>query len=144
MIFTVIAFLMGIITAIYIPMNSAVAKHLGSSIAANIFFFCLALLTTLMFSLATKEFSAVANFREVPTYLYLTGIISGFIVLGSTVLIPLLGARKFFVLFVAGQILMALVVSHLGILESVRDPITLKKIIGASFVVIGVVISVIK
>jgi uncharacterized membrane protein YdcZ (DUF606 family) len=40
-----------------------------------------------------------------------------------------------------GQILMALVVSHFGLLESPRDPINMKKMIGAVLVLAGAIFS---
>ena len=62
-------------------------------------------------------------------------------ILGTTFLIPHLGARKFFILLISGQIIMAIVVRHFGILESPKDPISMKKVIGASIVVMGAFIS---
>jgi transporter family-2 protein len=41
------------------------------------------------------------------------------------------------ILLLSGPILMAIIVSHLGILESPRDPVTLKKILGATLVITG-------
>ena len=37
---------------------------------------------------------------------------------------------------------MAMIVSHLGVLESPKDPITLKKVIGAGLLFAGAVVSV--
>jgi len=42
---------------------------------------------------------------------------------------------------VTGQIVMAIVVSHFGALESPLDPISLKKMLGATLVIMGAVIS---
>lgn len=62
--------------------------------------------------------------------------------LSITVLIPILGARKLVILSLAGQILMAMIVSHFGILESPVDPISPKKVIGAALFVTGAFVSV--
>jgi transporter family-2 protein len=136
-----IAFLMGIILSIYLPMNSAVSKYIGSAITANITFFTVALLTSVMFFIIFGSFHSIHNIKDVPIYLYLTGFISAFIVLGTTFLIPHLGARKLFILMVSGQILMALIVSHFGMLESPKDPVTIKKLAGAFVVICGAYIS---
>ncbi|NEP17555.1 MAG: DMT family transporter [Leptolyngbya sp. SIO4C1] len=144
MLYLTIAFTMGAITAIYIPMNSVVARGLGSAVAANILFFCLAFTTTLLISALTQDFQALSNFKAVHPFFFLSGFVSAFMVLGSTFLIPQLGARSFFVLFVAGQILMAMLVSHMGVLTSPHDPITLNKAVGAAFVVAGIMISISK
>ena len=44
-------------------------------------------------------------------------------------------------LLITGQILMAIVVSHFGILESPKDPINMKKMIGAVLVLTGAIFS---
>ncbi len=136
-----LAFLMGLIMSIYLPMNSSVSRYVGSSITANVTFFMVAFLTSIIIFLIFGQFDTVHKVKEVPIYLYLTGFISAFIVLGTTFLIPHIGARKFFILLIAGQIVMAVVVSHFGILESPKDPINMKKLIGASLVIIGAIIS---
>jgi transporter family-2 protein len=61
--------------------------------------------------------------------------------LGTTILIPHIGARKFFILLIAGQVLMAIVVSHFGLLESPKDPVNMKKMIGAVLVLSGALFS---
>ena len=143
--FLVAAFVMGAITPIYLPMNSSVARYVGSPILANIAFFFMGLATTLialsitlLLTSNTDGLAIAAKFRNVPIYLYLSGVFSAALILGSTALIPRLGASTFFVLFVLGQVIMAAVVSHLGILESPKDPISLQKVIGIIFLIAGV------
>ncbi|MEM7115142.1 MAG: DMT family transporter [Chloroflexota bacterium] len=136
-----LAFFMGIVMAVYLPMNSSVARHLGTPLTANVTFFVVALSTTLILFLLFGDTVTLANVRNVSVYLYLTGFIGALIVLGATFLVPQLGARRFFILLIAGQIVMAIVVSHFGILESPKDPVSLKKLLGAAFVVVGAIIT---
>jgi len=140
-IYIVIAFSMGLIMSIYLPMNSSVAKYIGSSIAAIVIFFTVALLTSIVIFLISDQFNTISHIKDVPAFLYLAGFVSAFVVLGTTYLIPHIGARKFFILLITGQILMAIVVSHFGILESPKDPISMKKMIGAVFVLTGAIFS---
>ena len=139
--YIVLAFSMGLIMSIYLPMNSTVAKYIGSSITANVTFFAVALLTSVFIFLLSGKFNTINHLKDVPALLYLTGFISAFVVLGTTFLIPHIGARKFFILLITGQILMAIVVSHFGILESPQDPINMKKMIGAVLVLTGAIFS---
>ena len=139
--FIVLAFSMGLIMSIYLPMNSSVAKYLGSSIAASVTFFIVALLTSILIFLLSRQFNTIQHLKDVPAFLYLAGFISAFVVLGTTFLIPHIGARKFFILLITGQILMAIVISHFGFLESPQDPVNLKKIIGAVLVLAGAIFS---
>jgi transporter family-2 protein len=128
---------MGLIMSIYLPMNSSVAKYIGSSITATVTFFTVALLTSALIFLLSGQVNTINHLNSVPAYLYLAGFVSAFVVLGTTFLIPHIGARKFFILLIAGQILMAIVVSHFGLLESPQDPINMKKMIGAVLVLAG-------
>ena len=140
-VYMALAFSLGLIMSIYLPMNSSVSKYIGSSITANVTFFTVALFTSILIFLVSGNFNTVTKLKDVPTYLYLTGFISAFMVLGTTFLIPHIGARKFFILLIAGQITMAIFVSHFGFLESPKDPINMKKMIGAVLVVSGAIMS---
>ncbi len=146
--FLTIALLLGAITPIYLSMNSSVARYVNSPILANVSFFALALLTTVIavvftffLSSASEGWGVISKFKEVPLYLYLSGVFSALLILGTTALIPRLGASLFFILFVSGQVIMAVIVSHLGILGSPQESITVQKMIGVLFVVLGVVLT---
>jgi transporter family-2 protein len=137
-----LSLLMGAMLSIYLPMNSAVSKHLGSPITANISFFFVALIASIFIFAFWGEFDTIKRIKEVPLWLYLTGVVSAFMILGTTFLIPKLGVRKFFILTISGQILMAIIVSHFGFLGTPKDLISIKKIIGAIFIVFGVIFSI--
>ena len=139
--FTVVAFLMGATLSVYLPMNSSVSRHLGSSMAASAVFFVIATITSILILVFGSEYHSLAKLRSVPVYLHVAGIISAFFIVGTTFLIPKVGARTFFILLVSGQILMAMVISHFGVLESPQDPITLKKTLGAILVIAGACLS---
>ncbi len=141
--YTLLALCIGAVISIYFPMNSAVSRYIGSPLTANISFFLVALATSILLFAVWGEVETLGNVRQVPSYLFLTGFISAFIVLGTTFLIPKLGARQFFILTIAGQIIMAMVVSHFGVLESPKDPVTLKKIVGAVLLFSGAMVSTI-
>ena len=140
-IYIVLSFAMGLIMSIYSPMNSSVAKYIGSSITANVIFFIVALLTSALIFLLSGQFNTISHLKDVPAFLYSAGFVSAFVVLGTTFLIPHIGARKFFILLITGQILMAIVVSHFGILESPKDPINMQKMIGAVLVLSAAIFS---
>ena len=140
-VYIAIALLMGALMSVYLPMNSAVSKYLGSAVAATITFFSVALMTAIIIYILWGTNGAVKKLHDVPTYLYLSGFISAFMIIGTTYLIPHLGARRFFILLISGQVLMAIVVSHFGILESPRDLVNFKKLSGAALVIAGAFLS---
>ena len=141
-IYIFLALAIGVISAIYLPMNSSVSRHLGSPLTATITFYLVALVTTILLFVIVGDTATLKNIGSVPAWLYLTGFISAFIVMAITFLIPKLGARQLVILSIAGQLVMAMIVSHLGVLESPKDPITIKKVVGATLLFAGAVVSV--
>jgi len=145
--FIVMALLLGAITPIYLSMNSSVARYVDSPTLANISFFLVGLtvatgivaaIALINLSEETEGILATAQkFTQVPPQYYLSGAFSAMFVLGTTALLPRLGANVFFVTFVTGQIVMATIISHFGILESPHDPISVRKVVGISLVITG-------
>ncbi len=99
------AFLVGVISSIYMPMNATVGKHLGSPLTASISFYFVAFLTSVVLFAFFGEHDTIYKFKSVPPYLFLTGVASALIVLSITFLIPILGVRKLTVLTIAGSAL---------------------------------------
>jgi bacterial/archaeal transporter family-2 protein len=141
--YIIFSILIGAMLSIYLPMNSTVSKYLGSPITANITFFSVALVTSILIFAFKGEFAAIRKIKEVPPWLYLTGVFSGLMILGTSFLLPKIGVRKFFILSVSGQIFMAVIVSHFGFLGTPKDLISIKKVIGAIFIILGVIFSTI-
>ncbi|MCB1379577.1 MAG: DMT family transporter [Alphaproteobacteria bacterium] len=135
--YALIAVAMGGSLALYIPMLSQSGRIVGSPVMANIPFFFIALLTTIVIFLATGKLSDVGNLAQVPPWMFTAGIVSAFMIVGSVFLIPRIGAGPFFVLLVAGQLLMGAVVSHFGLLGSPVDPANLKKVAGVLLAIAG-------
>lgn len=139
--FFAVSLALGIMLAIYMPMNSSVALHLGSTLAATITFFGVALLTALIVFVSLGQYDALSKIGSVPSWLYLTGVFSAVMVFGTTFLIPKIGIRQLFILTVTGQILTALILGHFGFLGLPKDPISTAKVIGAILVILGAVFS---
>lgn len=135
------AFIMGAVYSIYLPMNSALSRHIGSPLAANIAFFTIALLATVLLFLTRGQFDPIFKLASAPSYLFIPGVLSAFIILDLTFLIPILGPRKTFILTISGQVLTAMLVGHFGVFNLPRDPITIRKIIGVLLLLAGVVAS---
>ena len=134
---------MGSILSVYLPMNSAVSRYLGSAITANITFFIIALISAVTIFIIWGDYETIKKINEVPYWLYLSGAVSALMVLGTTYLIPKVGIRQFFILVVSGQILCAIIMSHYAFLGTPRDPISIKKLVGALMVILGAVFSTI-
>lgn len=144
LVFWIAALMMGLLNSVYLPMNGVVAGYVQSSLLSSLPFYSLGLLTTAILAGLVGDFSQLGSFRHVPPYLYLSGVASACLIFGSTFLIPRLGAGPFFVLFVAGQVVMATVMSHFGLLGLPHDAMTLKKGAGLVLMIWGVALSTLR
>ena len=142
-VYVVMSLVMGSLLSIYLPMNASVGRHLGSPITANLTLFAVAFTSALVIFLVWGNWSSLHKITAVPRWLFLCGVISAFMILGTTFLLPKIGARQLFVLLVSGQILMSMIVSHYGFWGLPKDPVTLKKSIGAGLVLAGIILSVV-
>ena len=136
------ALLIGAITSLYMPMISSSSKILGSHLAGNIPFFAIALITSLVLLAFFGEFKSLSSANKIPLHYYSAGVLSALMILSMSLLLPALGIRKFIILVIAGQLIMSLVAGHYAIFGLTQDTITFKKILGALFLILGVLFTV--
>jgi transporter family-2 protein len=79
-------------------------------------------------------------FAGVPAYAWLGGLYGAFYVAVAAFAAPRIGLAALITIGIAGQIVMALILDHLGALGLHREPINLGRIVGALLVVAGVVL----
>ncbi len=139
--FALLAFVMGMLMSVYLPMNSSISRYSGSPFAANLSFYVVGVVASIVILVLFGDLKGALKLKSVPPYLFLTGVMSNMVVLSTIFLLPRFGARRGFILMLAGQVIMAVIVSHFGLLESPKDPITLQKLIGAALLILGAVVS---
>lgn len=134
-----LALLMGAIISIYLPMITQTAKILGSGPMANIPFFAVALLASIVIAIGsgsrTEQFQKIGN---IPLWLLTAGIMSAGMIIGSSYLIPKIGIGAFFVLLVSGQVLAGMAFGYFGMFGVPASAMTLGKSLGAVLVIAGV------
>jgi transporter family-2 protein len=137
--FILLAMAMGAIMSIYIPMISRSAQILGSGPMANVPFFGVAFLCSIGVAIATgaraENFAKIAS---LPPWLWVSGVMSAGMIIGTSFLVPRIGIGAMFVLLVAGQVLAAMVFGQLGLFGAPQTPLSLGKLAGAAMVVGGV------
>jgi len=134
-----LALLMGAIISIYLPMISQTAKILGSGPMANVPFFAIALISSVVIAIGTG--SRGADFQKIgtlPLWLLTAGIMSAGMIIGSSYLIPKIGIGAFFVLLVSGQVLAGMIFGYFGLFGVPATALTLGKVLGAFLVIAGV------
>lgn len=134
-----LSLLMGAMISIYLPMISQTAKILGSGPMANVPFFAVALISSVVIAVGTG--SRTAQFQKIgtlPLWLLSAGVMSAGMIIGSSFLIPRIGIGAFFVLLVSGQVLAGLVFGYFGLFGVPASTLTAGKLLGALFVITGV------
>jgi len=133
-----LAFGLGALLAVYLPVLGQSGRIVGSPILANVPFFAAGLATSFVLTLAMgNRLADFGRLREVPPWMYLAGVASGMMILGSTFLLPRIGPGPFFVLLVAGQILVGALLSHYGLLGAPLDAVSTRRLAGLALVVGG-------
>jgi len=135
----VLALGMGAIISIYLPMIAQTGRLLGSGPMANVPFFAVALIASLVIAVASG--ARGADFAKIPTlplWLLTAGVMSACMIIGSTYLVPRIGIGVFFVLLVSGQVLASMAFGYFGLFGVPATPLTLGKITGAAAVIGGV------
>jgi transporter family-2 protein len=74
----------------------------------------------------------------VPVSLYIGGLIGSVYLYGIVLLIPKIGSLMAFTLIIAGQLVMAMIIDHYGLLGMEQQSITYKSIIGVALIGFGI------
>lgn len=121
--------------------NNRMAVTVGSPIFAAFLSFLvgtiLLLAVTLFSGLGSASYAAVT---QAPPVAWLGGLLGACFVTAAVLLVPKLGVAMTFSLFVAGQLLMSLVIDHYGLLGVEVKEISLPRIAGIVLITAGVVL----
>lgn len=141
-VYIIFAIGMGAIVSVYMPMISETSKIMGSPLAGNIPFFAISFATSVLLYFLFSNTGSMSNFNEVPMLYWIAGVLSAFMIVGMSILIPILGVRQFIILIIAGQIIMSAIAGHFGWFGLPSDVISLQKIFGIVLVLTGVFFTV--
>lgn len=137
-----LAVLVGALGGIHVPMNGALGERIRSPLVATFVFYAVGFACAAAAAALLADREAFGALREAPRWYLVAGVISVVVVGVSTYLIPRIGAVALFVVFVAAQLTVRMVVSHFGWLESPVDPIRWPKLVGAGLLLLGAVLVV--
>ncbi len=121
--------------------NNKMAVTVGSPIFAAFLSFLvgtiLLLAATLFSGLGSASYAAVT---QAPPIAWLGGLLGACFVTAAVLLVPKLGVAMTFSLFVAGQLLMSLIIDHYGLLGVEVKEISLARIAGIVLITAGVIL----
>jgi len=133
-----LAFAIGASLCIQPPINVLMARTLGSPLlAASVSIAISFLLVVATWLIGDKGTGDLTQIRALPWWVILGGMVGVAFVAGSVLLAPPLGIALFFVCVVAGQLLGATLVDHLGAFGMAVKPISATKVFGLALVLVG-------
>ena len=133
-----LAFAAGMLGPLQAGMNAKIGKILGDPFYAALISFAVGTAGLLTVALFGKiEFSAIRTAGNVHWSLWLAGLLGAFYVTASIVLTPRLGASLTFSLVVAGQLVMAVMIDHFGMLGVPIQPVNLPRLAGIALITAG-------
>lgn len=78
-----------------------------------------------------------SRYSSITWYQYMGGLLGAFVVTVTLIAVTRIGAANMFVLIVAGQLVMAVLMDHFGILGMKKDPVSLQKLLGVALLIFG-------
>jgi transporter family-2 protein len=134
----VAALAIGACLALQPPINALMARTLGSPLLAAVVSIAVSLAVVVPVWLTVGQGAGdLAQVRTLPWWVVLGGVFGVVFVAGSVIVGPTLGLALFFVCVVAGQLLGATVVDHLGAFGVPTKPVNAMKLVGLALVLLG-------
>ncbi|WP_025762675.1 DMT family transporter [Dyadobacter tibetensis] len=140
LIFLFLAFLIGISNTVQSGVNAQLRESVGNPILTAIISFAsgLTILSTVFLLFNQYPVPTLQEMKQVPWTRYLGGLCGAFYVLTVIFIVRDIGPASMLCLVVAGQMAAAMTIDHFGFQGFEVHPITLPRIAGAVFLVIGV------
>ncbi|MDJ0646486.1 MAG: DMT family transporter [Flavobacteriaceae bacterium] len=137
--------LLAIIAGAVLPIQAGLNVQLGKSVHQPIFAafasFLIGTLGLLIYLFIIKfDFSSIAQTKTVSPVVWSAGILGAFYVTAVIILAPRLGTALTFVLIVAGQMTISLVLDHYGLLGIPVKQMNWRRLLGVVFLVAGVLL----
>ena len=131
----------GVSVATQQVLNGSLRTSLGSPAWAGLFSYAGGLLTMVVAVIVLGEHVPSAKvMANVPWWAWSGGVFGGAFILLSILLLPSLGAATLFALVIAGQVLAAVTLDHFGAFGLTPHPVGTARLVGAAFLIAGVIL----
>ena len=97
-------------------------------------------LALLLYILVTNQSVAISGAKEAPPYVWIAGALGAFYVTATILSFPQIGPALTFGLVVAGQMGVAVLLDHFGILVPQPHPLNILRMLGILLVIGGVIL----
>lgn len=139
LVWSLLGILSGAFIAVQAPINAQLARGLGLPVAAAAFSFLSGAIVLGIISIVVTRFDGIALDWKAPApWLFVAGgVLGGFYVTLSTILIPRIGTAALMAFLVAGQLMAGMVLDRIGFLGIAVREISLGRIVGAALLLAG-------
>jgi bacterial/archaeal transporter family-2 protein len=121
--------------------NARLGRELGSSIWAACASVTVSTLSLLLYALATRAtFPPIRTWAQIPAWGWSGGLFGALYVAAVIVAAPRLGVAAMTALAVGGQLALALILDHYGLLGLERHPVNPVRLLGIVLLVVGVIL----
>ena len=139
--FIILAILAGAVLPVQAGLNVQLGKSVNQPIFAAFASFLIGTLGLLIYLFILKfDFSTIIQTKTVSPVVWIAGILGAFYVAAVIILAPRLGTALTFVLVVAGQMTVSLVLDHYGLFGLPVKQINWQRLLGVALLVAGVLL----
>lgn len=135
-----VALLAGAVVPIQAASNAILARQLGHPLWASATSLVISLIVLIplliIFKVPKPHFSA--ELFTQPIWIWFGGIAGMLYLTSALILVPKIGSTTFFVLVIAGQLIISVLIEQFGWFGMNRNPIPIEKVVGIGLVILGV------
>ena len=139
--FIIIAVFAGMMMPTQAAVNNKLAGAVGSPILAAFISFLVGTIALFLYIVASGiPLGDLFSAKDASIVAWTGGLLGAFFVAATGTLVPRLGVALTFCLLIAGQMLATLVIDHFGLLSVPVKEVNLPRLLGVTFITIGVIL----
>jgi transporter family-2 protein len=131
------ALISGAFAALQAPTNAMLARAVHSPVNAALISFAVGTVALIVVALGLGARPDAGAVRALPWYAWMGGLYGAFFVAAAAFATPRMGVAYFIAVLIGGQLLVALVLDHVGAFGLAREPISLGRIGGVFLILMG-------
>lgn len=130
----------GMMNAIQAPTNASLVGSVGSPLNAALVSFAVGTVVLLVLALAMRVKPDLAAMRGLPWWAWMGGVYGAFFVTVAAFATPRLGVAFVITLMIAGQLIMSIILDHIGAFGVAERPVSWARLAGVALVFAGVIL----
>jgi len=139
--FIILAVLAGMMMPTQAAVNNKLAGAVGSPVLAAFISFLVGTIALFLYITASGiPLGNLFSAKDASIVAWTGGLLGAFFVAATVTLVPRLGVALTFSLLIAGQMLVTLVIDHFGLLGVPVKEANLPRLLGVTFITIGVIL----